>query len=139
MPANTDPIYTRKPDNQWVTIPGGTAANTAVDGTGTVFTAYAADATNGSFLQRLRVKAAAVSAATVLRVFLNNGGSNATPENNVLIDEIALPAITGSNTSSVQVFDVTLNLGLTPGHKINVCLATSVTGPVNITGIGGCY
>lgn len=138
MPANKDPIFTETPNNDWVTIPSGAAANTAVDGTGTVYTAWTAGP-DGGFLQKLRIKAANISAQTVLRVFINNGLTNATAANNVLFDEITLPIISASNNAAVQPFEVPMNLGLDPGHKVNVCLGTSVTGAVNATGVGGDY
>ena len=137
MPANIDPIYSKRANVDWVSIPSGAAANTAVDGTGTVYTAWTADADNGGFIQKLRIKAANISAATVLRVFINNGGSNATAANNVFWDDITLPIITASNVAAVQPFEVPLNLALDPGFQINVCLATSVTGQINVTGVGG--
>lgn len=139
MPANTNPIFTREPDIQWASIPSGAAANTAVNGTGTVYTAWTADATNGGFLQRLRIKAANISAATVLRVFINNGGDNSVSANSILFDEISLPIISASNTAASLPFEVPMNIPLPAGYKINVCLATSVTGEIQVSGIGGKY
>lgn len=45
MPANLDPIYSRIGSIQWT--PSVTAANTAMDGTGTVSTIWTADSVNG--------------------------------------------------------------------------------------------
>ncbi len=137
MPANIDPIFSRAPDVQWGTVASGAAANTAVDGTGTVYTVWTADATNGGFLQRLRIKAANISAPTVMRVFLNNGSTNATAANNILFDEVTLPVISASNTAAVQPFEAPMNIALPAGYKINVCLGTSVTGIIQVAGIGG--
>ena len=139
MPANIDPIFSRSPDIQWVTIPSGTTANTAVDGTGTVFTVFTADSTNGGFVQSIRVKAASVSTATVLRFFLNNGLTNATPANNIFIDEISIPSITASSTAAVVLFELPVGRAIPPGYKINCCYATSVSGAISLTAFAGKY
>lgn len=137
MPANIDPIFSRAPDIQWTTIPSGTTANTAVDGTGTVFTVFTADATNGGFVQSIRIKAASVSTATVIRFFINNGSTNGTAANNVFFDEMSVPAITASSTASVAVFELPVGRALPAGYKINACYATSVTGAISLCAIGG--
>lgn len=139
MPANIDPIFSRSPDIQWTRIPSGTTANTAVDGTGTVFTAFTADSTNGGFVQSIRVKAASTSTATVLRFFLNNGSTNGTAANNSFIDEITIPAVTATSTAAVVVFELPVGRALPAGYKINCCYATSVTGAIDITTFGGKY
>lgn len=137
MPANADPIWSKAPDVQWIVIPSGTAANTALDGTGTVFTAFTADATNGGFVQTLRVKAPSVSAATVMRIFINNGSTNTTAANNSLIDELAIPVTTSSNTTASPTWEVPIYRAIPAGYKINICLGTSVTGAVMGTVFGG--
>lgn len=139
MPANIDPIFSRSPDIQWVQIPSGTVANTAVDGTGTVFTVFTADSTNGGFLQSIRIKAASTNTATVLRFFLNNGLTNATAANNVFFDEVTIPIITASSTAAVTVLELQVGRALPPGYKVNCCYATSITGILHITAIGGKY
>lgn len=139
MPANIDPIYSKAPDIQWTTIPSGTTANTAGDGTGTVFTVFTADATNGGFVQSVRVKALSISAATVIRFFINNGATNATASNNSFIDEMTIPTITSSNTAAVSVFELSIGRALPAGYKINCCYATSVTGAIYLTAFAGKY
>ena len=139
MPANIDPIYSKAPDIQWTTIPTGTTANTAGDGTGTVFTVFTADATNGGFVQSIRVKALSTSAATVIRFFVNNGSTNATATNNSFIDEMSLPIITASSTAAVAAFELSIGRALPAGYKINCCYATSVTGAIALTAYAGKY
>lgn len=137
MPANTDPIYTRRPN---FGMTGSlTAANTAVDGTGTVATVFTADATNGSFVQRVRFKTATTNIQTVARIFLNNGGSNATAANNVLYDEITLPATTASATQSLGAIEVPMNIPLPANWKINITLGTAVAGGWYASAMGGDY
>jgi hypothetical protein len=139
VPANIDPIYSKAPDIQWTTIPTGTTANTAGDGTGTVFTVFTADATNGGFVQSIRVKALSTSAATVIRFFVNNGSTNATAANNSFIDEMTIPIITASSVAAVSVFELSIGRALPAGYKINCCYATSVTGAIALTAFAGKY
>ena len=137
MAANTSPIFSRTQKAQWAN--GITAANTAKDGTGTVDTVFTADATNGSYLQKLIIRPRGANVASVLRVFLNNGSTNATAANNALIAEQALAATTNSETTSIAGYELPLNLPIPPGYKINVTLGTAVSGGYAVTGIGGDY
>lgn len=139
MPGNIDPIYSKAADIQWTTIPTGTTANTAGDGTGTVFTVFTADATNGGFVQSIRVKALSVSATTVIRFFVNNGSTNTVAANNSFIDELSIPIITASSTVAVSVFELPIGRALPAGYKINCCYATSVTGAIALTTFAGKY
>jgi len=137
MTANTSPIFAREAHVEWAN--GITAANTAKDGTGTVDTVFTADATNGSYLQKLIIRPRGTNVASVLRVFLNNGSTNATAANNCLIAEQALAATTNSETTSIAGYELPLNLPIPPGYKINVTLGTAVSGGYAVTGIGGDY
>lgn len=137
MAANTTPIFTRVPKVQWAnTI---TAANTAKDGTGTVTTVFTADATEGSYVERLIVRPQASNAATVLRVFINNGSTNTTASNNALIAEQGLAATTNTETGAIAGAVVPLNLPLPAGYKINVTLGTAVVGGYTVVAVGGDY
>lgn len=134
---NTSAIYSRVGDIQWTVAI--TAANTAMDGTGTVSTVFTSDATNGGLVQRLRLKAAGSNVATVARVFVNNGASNTNSSNNALIDEISLPATTLTQTAGMGLFEVPLGFALPPGFKLNVVLGTAVAAGWIPTVIGGKY
>lgn len=137
MPGNTSPIFSKVARVEWA---GGiTAANTAKDGTGTVETVFTADATNGSYLQKLGVRPRGANVASVLRVFLNNGGSNATAANNVLIAELSLPATTLSEVAALSGNELALNIPVPPGYRVNVALGTAVAGGYAVTGFGGDY
>ena len=92
MAANTTPIYTLTPKVFFANTDGdgGAAgplktANTAKDGTGTVLSLPAFDATNGGYADHVRFRPAGTNVATVARVFLNNGSTQATLGNNILI------------------------------------------------------
>src|SRR6266568_4806657 len=135
MAANTNPIYTGTPDVQWGTGAdgnGGTAntplktQNTALDGTGTVYTVFTADATNGGYVRSIMAKAAGTNIASVLRVFVNNGSASSTAANNSLIGEISLPATTAATAAATQNIEYPINFALPAGFKINVTLGTSV-------------
>lgn len=138
MAANTSPIFGRTAHVDW----GATAvatANTAKDGTGTVLTAFTADATEGSFVQRIRFRAAGTNIATVARVFINNGSTNATAGNNILWDEITLAATTLSEVSALSTFELPLNFALPAGYKLNVTVGTTVAAGYYVSVIGSKY
>lgn len=137
MPGNTAPIFSKIARAAWVN--GITAANTAKDGTGTVETVFTADATNGSYLQKLIIRPRGTNVVSVLRVFLNNGATNATAANNAIIGEIGLPATTNTEVAAIAGLELPLNLPIPPGYKINVVLGTAVAGGYAVTAMGGDY
>jgi hypothetical protein len=138
MAVNTLPIFVRRGQIEW----GATAlatANTAKDGTGTVLTVFTADATEGSYAYKLRARPAGTNVATVLRIFINNGSTNATAANNILFDEITLPATTLSEVAALAMYEVPLNIALPPGYKINVTIGTTVAAGYYVSVVGGLY
>jgi hypothetical protein len=142
MAGNTAPIYSRIGDVQWTT--NMTAVNATTDLTsGTIYLAFTADATNGGYVQRIRFKPNNASGTnnvvTVARVWLNNGSTTGTAANNVLIDEISLPATTGSATAALPVYELPLNFAMPAGYTIYVTLGTGVAGGYRATVIGGKY
>ena len=137
MPGNISPIFSKIARVEWA---GGiTAANIAKDGTGTVDTVFTADATNGSYLQKLNVRPRGTNVASVLRVFLNNGATNATAANNVLIAELSLPATTLSEVAALSGNELPLNIPVPPGYRVQVTLGTAVAGGYAVAGFGGDY
>jgi hypothetical protein len=138
MPANSDPIYSRVGDVQWGTT-ALTAANTAKDGTGTTLLVFTADSTNGGFVQKLRIRAAGTNVASVARIFINNGSSSATPANNILFDEISLPATTISEVAALANLEVPLNFALPAGYTIRIAQGTAVAAGYYYTCVGGKY
>ena len=137
MAANTTPIFSRVGRINWTN--GITAANTAKDGTGTVDTVFTADAVEGSYIERLIVRPRGTNVVSVLRVFVNNGLTNATAANNCLIAELTLPATTNSEIAAISGLVVPLNMSLPAGYKINVTIGTAVAGGYAVAGIGGDY
>ena len=139
---NFQPIYTRIGDVQWTS--NMTDVNTTTTLTaGTIYLAFSADTTNGGYVQRIRLKpnnASGVNnSATVARIWLNNGSTTTVASNNTLIDEISLPALTGSATASQPVYEIPLNIALPPGYTIYVTLGASTTGGYRATVFGGKY
>lgn len=124
MTANFQPIYALTPQTGGIAA-AITAANTATDGTGTVYTVYTAGA-NGGYIRRVRFKGAGTNAASVARIFINNGSSQASAANNSLWGEISLAATTASNSASIGPdYEYPMNLVLKAGYVVNVCYGTA--------------
>lgn len=159
MAANTQAIYSRQGDIQTIQSVGnpsagliaGPTANTAQDGTSSstsMAVAFQADATNGSYVQKMIFRAVGSPAATVARIFictvtgaLTMGMTN-TASNTTLLTEISLPAVTLSQTVQSPTFEVNLGFVLPAGQRFLVSFGTS-TGSAGtgyaVTTIGGDY
>ena len=137
MPGNANPIFSKVARCEWANAV--TAANTALDGTGAVNIVFNADLTNGSYLQKLIIRPKGTNVATVMRVFMNNGGANTTATNNTLIGEITLPATTASAVAALAGPELPMNIVLPPGYDIFVTLGTAVAGGYAVTAVGGDY
>jgi len=137
MSANVSPIFTNVPVLGW-TAPALTTANAAVDGTGTVQT-IATGGTNGSRIDKLICVPVGTNVVSALSVFLNNGLTAATPANNVLVKDIALPATTQSNAASMGPFEVQMDLPIPAGYKLNVAVRTTVAAGWHIIAVAGNY
>ena len=136
MAANTSPIYSLAPIVAWGTL---TTANTAKDGTGTVVTVFTADATEGGRIEKIKIRAAGTNVATVLRVFLNNGSTNATAANNTLYTESTIAATTLSEVAALADTEISMLLPLPAGYKVNITIGTTVAAGLAVTGVGGRY
>jgi hypothetical protein len=139
MTANTNPIFSRTPDVQWA-APPLSAANTSKDGTtGTIAAVFAADATEGGRIEKIIARPLGTNVATVLRVFLNNGGGTGTAANNALIAEMTLPATTLSEAAAQPAYELALNLALPPGYAIFCTIGTAVAAGYMLSGVGSKY
>jgi hypothetical protein len=138
MAANTNPIYTRVADIQWGAA-AITTANTAKDGTGTVVTVFTADATEGGYIDKIIARPIGTNTASVLRIFINNGSSSATPANNCLIAELSLPATTLTEVAENVTLELPLKMALPPGYKLNATIGTTVAAGYMLCGVGGKY
>lgn len=141
---NNTPIFSRRGQitvNQGTGMPPVfTTATNSYDGTGTnVALIFLADATNGSLVERIRVKALGTNTASVMRFFLNNGSTNGTATNNTLIGEVALPATTASATAATAEVEYPLGFVLQAGFRIYATIATTVVAGWQATVIAGDY
>jgi len=136
MVANVNPIFTDIPNIGFVN--GVTAANTAKDGTGTTDLIFTAGA-DGAFVQKIKIRPRGTNVATVARFFLNNGATPATATNNMLYEEVGLPATTNIETTSIIGLELPMNIALPAGWRIYVALGTAVAGGYVFTTVGGDY
>jgi len=137
MAANTTPIFSKQTAIQYVST--GVSANTAFDGTGTVATVFTADATNGSKVESISLWHLGTNIATVVRIFVNNGSTNATAANNALVQEFTMAANTASQTAASVPMTWNCNLVLKPGYKINATIGTAIASGVMVCAVGGDY
>lgn len=136
MPANTSPIFPLIPNIAIPTVL--TTANTAKDGTGTVVTIFTAGA-NGSYVEDCRVLAKGTNVATAFRIFLNNGGTNATATNNTLWYEATLPATTLSEVAALLPTTININKAIPAGYTLIATIGTTISAGVMATVTGGDY
>lgn len=139
---NTDPIYSKVGDVQWVT--GITAANANLNLTsGTNYPIFTADATNGGFVTEVRVRAnpSQNTAATVARLWMNNGSTTATKANSALIAEVSIAATTASSTLALTDIVIPVNIALPPGYQLILTIGTAPggSGEFMAIAIGGKY
>lgn len=136
MAQNISPIFPLTPRVSWVTM---STANTATDGTGTVATLFAAQA-SGSRIDFITGLATGSCSASVLRVFINNGGTSSVAINNALYFEQPLPSTTATNTGPIgPIVTIPMNLSLPSGSKINLTLGTATSAGWSFTAVGGDY
>lgn len=128
MPANTNPIYSiaGRTDSVATNNSGlvvGPTANTALDGSGTLYKAFTAG-TNGSYLQKIRFRPVGSPAATVCRVFIS-ASTTTSATNTWLYDEITLASVTLSQTAATSVLEIPLNFALPASYLLYVTFGTS--------------
>jgi len=124
MPAGIDPIYVATPKIGFGSI-NLTTANTATDGTGTVSTLMTAGA-NGAFVEKVIARHLGTNVQTVVRIFINNGSTNATAANNRLIREVTVPLNNISQTSASLAIDIPINIPLQAGYTLIATNGTTI-------------
>lgn len=145
MPANTSPIFSRIGDISWAQVTGTDGSQDGTDAD--VQLVYTADATNGSFMHKIIFQPRSASGsvsfpAGAVRVYLNNGSTNATATNNSLIKEISIPASTVNvaATAASPAYEIPLNIQMPPSYRIYVGYSASVAnGVLQVTAFGGDY
>lgn len=87
MAQNTAPIFTVTPDIGIALL--SSAVNTDYTMTTGISSSLFTAGASGSYISKIRFKPSGSTSATVIRVFLNNGGATATATNNSLYGEIS--------------------------------------------------
>lgn len=141
MAGNNNPLFVKQGSLAW----GAplTAADTTKDGTSLTATNLIETANvEGSYIMGIRFKSRGANVATLARVFLNNGLTNATAINNTLWDEISLPATSLSEVAPQPTLYMPLNTilpALPQAHRIYWTIATAVAGGWQATVVSGDY
>jgi hypothetical protein len=147
MAQNINPIFPLIPVNSWVS---GVAANAATPGvtanttkdltSGTIYGPIeTAEATNGSRLDFIKVRALGTNIATVIRIWINNGSVTTTATNNALYLERTLSATTVSETAEQPDIILPLNISLAAGYRVYATFGTAVAAGFHLTAVGGDY
>lgn len=117
MAATSESLSTQADASTWSgTV---TAANPARDGSGTLTVIHTAPA-DGSFLYGLRFSSMGLNEASLANVFIDDGVSK------FLETQVALPAITPSETEPDPVVYVPIGKKIKAGHVISFALCRAV-------------
>jgi len=119
----------------------------AFDGTDTAGTALALVYTvgaNGGTVEKVIARysgtagaaPSGTSNATALRVWINNGSTNTTATNNLLVADIPVPAWTPSAVAANGGFEIPLFLKLPAGYKVYVGTPTAMGGTACALAVG---
>ena len=147
MAQNTAPIFPLVPKTTWVS---GTPANAATPGctanttkdltSGTIYgPIFTADATDGSRLDFIKMRALGTNNGTVVRVWLNNGSVTTTAANNALYLERAISSTTVSESLEQPDLVLPLNISLPASYRVYVTFGTVVAAGFHVTAVGGDY
>ncbi len=147
MAQNTSPIFPLVPEITWVS---GAAANAATPGvtanttkdltSGTIYgPIFTADATDGSRLDFIKLRALGTNVATVIRIWINNGSATGTAANNALYLERTISSTTVSETAELPDIILPLGISIPAGYKIYATFGTAVAAGFHLTAVGGDY
>lgn len=92
--------------------------------------------TSGAIFNYVRTLPLGTNIQTVIRLFLNNGGALNTAGNNVLVNEMTLPASTTSETAAQFVNDIILNIPVPAGWRLYATLGTAVAAGHAVCAVG---
>ena len=137
MAQNTAPIFTLVPKIGFATLTGNIAL-TRSDGVATIgtdiFKCFTGDATDGSYIDKIRISAAAttpttMAAGTVIRIYISSITSGATTAaDTVLFQEISTAAIPAANASNaVNYYEIPCNFTLPASYTILASIHTNLT------------
>lgn len=137
MSQNTAPIFTQTPRIGMGHVTSGANTDMTMT-TGTSASLFTAGP-SGSYISKIRFKPSGSTAASVIRVFINNGSDTTVGDNNILYGEISLPAITVSNTLAQNDFEIPMNIALPANYRLFSTQATALGGGLDATTIAGDY
>jgi hypothetical protein len=136
MAANTTPIFPLTPKASWTgNLTTGTNTYDGTSGTTLLMTAGA----DGALVKTIEAEAAGTNTQSLLRIFLNNGSTNATASNNALIFQALLPGTTAATTAATSHMSIPLNFAIPASYKLYATLVTTVAAGWNITAMFGDY
>lgn len=136
MAANITPIFAGTPKAAWDTLLTGNAQKDA--SAGTVYTIFTAGV-NGARVEKAVLAPLGTNVATVVRLFVNNGGVNTTVTNNILIAEVTMPATTVTQVAANPATTVAMGLSIAGGYKILATVGTTVAAGIGASIHGGDY
>jgi len=130
--ANTQPVFELTPVDWIVQV---SAANSALNGTGTI-SDLGTGGTSGTRIDAIRVHAATVTTAGMVRIFVKSGGTS------YLVKELPVSAVTPSATQDAFEREWVRNDGLpvvllSSGQILQVTTEKAET--FNVQAIGGDY
>jgi hypothetical protein len=132
--ANTSPIFALTPEASLVTVTAATTDRTGATTTNLVNLLTAS--TSGTKITQIGAKVAGNNVATLVLIFITDT-SGLNPK---LFDEIPLPAVTASNTTTSQrQVNVYSDLQLKAGQIVKVGATVITGGNINIFAIKGDY
>jgi hypothetical protein len=127
MAQNTAPIWVGTPKVGFGTLTGNIGLARS-DGVGTIgtdlFLCFTADATDGSYISKVRISAAATTpttmTASVIRLYISSITSGATTAaDTVLYTEVATAAIPAANAANaINYYEVPFDFGIDPSYTI---------------------
>lgn len=109
-----------------------TAANTSLEPTSSLSLVFTAGA-SGSYVRKLIARHLGTNVATVLRVFRNNGSSEAVAANNCLIAEKTIASNTLSQTAESIGYEINLNLPLAQNERLYCTIGTAVAAGIQVS------
>jgi hypothetical protein len=134
MPANTSPIFALSPELSFATVTDATTDRTGATMTNTVTLLTAA--TNGTKITQIGAKVAGTNTATLVLIFV----SDSSGANFKLFDEIPLPNLTPSTTTTSQrAVTAYSDLQLKAGQVVKVGTTVAITNGVNVFAVKGDY
>jgi hypothetical protein len=77
--------------------------------------------------------------ATVIRIFVNNGATNATATNNSLYTEATIASTTLTEVAAQTDNVITMNISLPATYRVYATIGTTVAAALQVSAVGGDY